>query len=247
MTEPVIRSEAEDVLASVRRFVGEQTHPVSFKEHATPMDRFVLTPKLRVPDQDVLRLMPEDAVPPAEHWHEFEEPPLSVPGGTKEPADTAREKDPQQAVPSHSVSVQAKATDLKHGDFSDLSAKIAALETAIAKTADQWEPDGDVQDAYAGTQSPAMKWRDDIELDATGKPLNQSDAPSASLVETAANDLAMEKARIGGGVDEDALRAIVAEIVRSELQGELGQRITRNVRKLVRREIHRALTAQSLE
>lgn len=242
MTVQVIRSEAEDVLASVRRFVGEQTHTVSFKEHATPMDRFVLTPKLRVPDHDVLRLMPEDAVPPAEHWHEFEEPPLTVPRGTKEQADTAGEKDTQQAVP-----VQAKATDLKRGDFSDLSAKIAALETAIAKTADQWEPDGDVQDAYAGTQSPAMKWQDNIELDATGKPLNQGDAPSASMVETAASDLAMEKARTRGAVDEDALRAIVAEIVRSELQGELGARITRNVRKLVRREIHRALTAQSLE
>ena len=41
--------------------------------------------------------------------------------------------------------------------------------------------------------------------------------------------------------DEEALRELVAEVVRSELQGELGERITRNVRKLVRREIHRAL------
>ncbi|MEL6169915.1 MAG: hypothetical protein AAFR35_14595 [Pseudomonadota bacterium] len=43
------------------------------------------------------------------------------------------------------------------------------------------------------------------------------------------------------GVDEDMLREMVAEIVREELQGVLGERITRNVRKLVRREIHRAL------
>lgn len=41
--------------------------------------------------------------------------------------------------------------------------------------------------------------------------------------------------------DEEALRDLVAEVVRAELQGELGERITRNVRKLVRREIHRAL------
>jgi len=39
----------------------------------------------------------------------------------------------------------------------------------------------------------------------------------------------------------------VIEIVRQELQGELGERITRNVRKLVRREIHRALLSQGLE
>lgn len=48
-------------------------------------------------------------------------------------------------------------------------------------------------------------------------------------------------------IDEDALRDLVSEIVREELQGALGERITRNVRKLVRREIHRALTAQELE
>ncbi len=50
-----------------------------------------------------------------------------------------------------------------------------------------------------------------------------------------------------GSIDEDALRDLVAQIVREELQGALGERITRNVRKLVRREIHRALTAQDLD
>lgn len=44
-------------------------------------------------------------------------------------------------------------------------------------------------------------------------------------------------------LDEDALRDLVAEIVREELAGALGERITRNVRKLVRREIMRALSA----
>jgi len=48
-------------------------------------------------------------------------------------------------------------------------------------------------------------------------------------------------------LDEEALRDMVAEIVRQELQGALGERITRNVRKLVRREIHRALATQDLD
>lgn len=48
-------------------------------------------------------------------------------------------------------------------------------------------------------------------------------------------------------VDEAMLRELVSEIVRQELQGPLGERITRNVRKLVRREIMRALTSQTLE
>ena len=48
-------------------------------------------------------------------------------------------------------------------------------------------------------------------------------------------------------LDEETLREMVAEIVRQELQGALGERITRNVRKLVRREIHRAMTSHELE
>ena len=47
-------------------------------------------------------------------------------------------------------------------------------------------------------------------------------------------------------LDEGALRELVAETVRQELQGALGERITRNVRKLVRREIQRALNSQEL-
>ncbi|WP_299816375.1 hypothetical protein [uncultured Jannaschia sp.] len=38
------------------------------------------------------------------------------------------------------------------------------------------------------------------------------------------------------------LRELVTEIVREELAGELGARITRNVRKLVRQEIARAMS-----
>ena len=48
-------------------------------------------------------------------------------------------------------------------------------------------------------------------------------------------------------IDETALRDMVSDIVREELQGELGERITRNVRKLVRREIHRALATKQFD
>ena len=50
-----------------------------------------------------------------------------------------------------------------------------------------------------------------------------------------------------GILDEETLRDIIAEVVREELQGALGQRITRNVRKMVRREIRLALAAEDLE
>lgn len=38
-------------------------------------------------------------------------------------------------------------------------------------------------------------------------------------------------------LDEESLRSVINQIVREELQGELGDRIGRNLRKMIRREI----------
>ncbi|MEP2028035.1 MAG: hypothetical protein ABJI96_04920 [Paracoccaceae bacterium] len=48
-------------------------------------------------------------------------------------------------------------------------------------------------------------------------------------------------------LDEEALREMIADIVRQELSGSMGERITHNVRKLVRRELQRALVAEELQ
>lgn len=48
-------------------------------------------------------------------------------------------------------------------------------------------------------------------------------------------------------IDEESLRLLVAQLIREELRGVLGERITHNVRKLVRREIQRALAGNELE
>ena len=48
-------------------------------------------------------------------------------------------------------------------------------------------------------------------------------------------------------LDEAALQEIVRQMIREELQGSLGERITRTVRKLVRTEINRALVARDLD
>jgi hypothetical protein len=47
-------------------------------------------------------------------------------------------------------------------------------------------------------------------------------------------------------IDEDILHELVGQIVRDELQGQLGERITRSIRKLVRTEVARALSAREL-
>lgn len=44
--------------------------------------------------------------------------------------------------------------------------------------------------------------------------------------------------------DEEALRGLVSEILREELRGEFGERISRDLRKIVRREVDDALRAE---
>ncbi|MEM6311791.1 MAG: hypothetical protein AAF754_17290 [Pseudomonadota bacterium] len=68
-------------------------------------------------------------------------------------------------------------------------------------------------------------------------------APDEQVLDAAAETLSGEP----DVLDEEVLRDLVSEIVRQELQGALGERITRNVRKLVRREIHRAMATQDLD
>ena len=55
-------------------------------------------------------------------------------------------------------------------------------------------------------------------------------------------------AQAGGmAFDEEVLRDLVRDLIREELAGSLGERITRNVRKLVRAEIARALAVREFE
>ncbi|MDP5216884.1 hypothetical protein Q5Y75_06610 [Ruegeria sp. 2205SS24-7] len=154
-----------------------------------------------------------------------------------------------------------------------LSKKIEALEAAIARTEDQWEPDGTTNEEYSGTKvDPSISWRNRApEKDAAAAPdsMSQVEIAAASVVEPAVDEVdpapettatthtedapqgaaaSQQDSAISDGavLDEESLRVLVAEILREELQGVLGERITRNVRKLVRREIQRALTARDL-
>jgi hypothetical protein len=121
-------------------------------------------------------------------------------------------------------------------------AKIAAHETVVGKTDDQWEPDDTGDSDYSGTEAPAMTWDDADEME-----LSVEDTVAATDIASKAEPQAGNAQLVDDILDEDALRDLVSDIVREELQGALGERITRNVRKLVRREIHRALAAQELE
>lgn len=150
---------------------------------------------------------------------------------------------------------------------SDLEAQAAEFEAAIASRDDQWEPDGDSSDDYAGSRVTSLSWRDS--RDSANEPEEEElsidpdwaeadDLASARHAQSWAQEAMpvppVEEWGDDGGLslddavlDEEALRDMVSEIVRQELQGALGERITRNVRKLVRREIHRALASQDMD
>ncbi len=153
-----------------------------------------------------------------------------------------------------------------------LADTVAGLEAAVTAQTDDWEPDGSedipvmdwshttADDApvfrsrHTGLLRSAVVVDDDGPVDTPTfrhsprfEPDTEVDDPDgvarfeAIAEEPMDDDLA---AFIGAGsvMDEGQLRALVMEIVRQELQGKLGERITSNVRKLVRREIARAMT-----
>ena len=155
-----------------------------------------------------------------------------------------------------------------------LEAKIAALETLIGKRNEDWEPeegDGSLVEDVATEMSDAaaLDWEDhrpdhgeaepaalehqgvDPGEAAANDPVSQPEGderqPSKETIEDAAADPILAAEPDGLLIDEETLRDMVCEIVREELQGALGERITRNVRRLVRREIHRALARQELD
>jgi hypothetical protein len=110
-----------------------------------------------------------------------------------------------------------------------LEAKVTQLEEIIARSDYEWEPDGDDDSDHAGSFTATLDWervadaaRD--ELDKTV--LQVIDEPVARTDVEHLNDEEM-----------DALREIVAKIVREELKGHLCDQITAKIRQMVQREI----------
>ncbi|UWR23463.1 hypothetical protein [Sulfitobacter sp. S190] len=202
----------------------------------------VADPDGAVSDETLESYLEDAQTDDADPWAEKS---LDAPDVTEDADDEARLAEEAWTFRRSRESLETPAIEDTDGTI-PLMAKIAALETAIGSSKQQFEPDDTDADDLSGSEPPAMAWEDHVELDATGAPL---DPQPADLHGTAAQDAPEDDGGLGEDqlLDEEALRDMISEIVRSELQGALGERITRNVRKLVRREIHRALTAQDLE
>ncbi len=172
---------------------------------------------------------------------------------TLEVADEYEEQQFFEPAVGNDAATTDQGDDVEEASVVPLTEKIAALEAAVGEIAQDWEPDGDAENELASADVPAMAWEDDVELDAKGAPMLDVVDEHAGEADDE-TELASDTDPVSGAfgvddqlMDEEALRDLVSEIVRAELQGALGERITRNVRKLVRREIHRALTAQDME
>ncbi|MFK7869854.1 MAG: hypothetical protein AB8B58_11505 [Roseobacter sp.] len=210
MSEAVANTEVESVLTSIRRLVREGRIVSPHAPKKAP-DAFVLTPLHRVDNRNVYQLRPELAVSP---------PQIAQEQASPEPAKAEHDR------PRTPLGVQ------------ELVAKIAALETVIADTIDQWEPDDTGASSYAGTRAPTLVLPESVTLDGTGKPVVEDDKAVANTDSDQRFDEIV--------VDEDVLRLLVTEVVRAELQGDTGDRISRNIRKLIRQEVKRALATEDI-
>ena len=109
---------------------------------------------------------------------------------------------------------------------SNLEVKIAALETLVARSKGQWEPDRPEQDAYAAGPDTPMTW-------------DSSNAEPATPISAERQSPPTEQPK--AEMDEAKFRQFVVEIVREELKVQLDIRLTRLVRNIVGREVKRAL------
>lgn len=156
----------------------------------------------------------------------------------RDPGDSPAAAEPARPAPPPGPSVQS------------LERTIAELEAAVAGYGQDWEPDGSEPSALTASAEPkreAAAPRPATSGPDADRPADVGAADDSGPEQEPEDwDEGLSLAESDTVIDEEALRDLVAELVREELQGPLGERITRNVRKLVRAEIARALAAQRL-
>ncbi|MDX8353866.1 hypothetical protein [Cognatiyoonia sp. IB215182] len=241
MSDSIRTDEIEKFLSSVRGFVSSQ--PAAPQRRRVKSELLVLTPANRVDD---------DA-------DEMAETPMEYSRITPEPVSNV-----------HHLDVA------KQPDRENLEATIAELEAAVTSPEDTWDDDDaedfpvevwddEVTDSDDADSEEAVAETADTPIAALAEPdpstsppeVEQEDADPTLSPPDIASQIAQEVAKAFGvrevahnimnDMEDDTLRLMVTEIIRDELAGELGEKITRNVRKLVRREINRAFMARGLD
>lgn len=136
-------------------------------------------------------------------------------------------------------------------EVTDQPVAVASPDTDVDPTAgpDNVVQPGQPEDEEAQIEMVPSEDADDPLFDRTN-PANEAEpqlAPPNPPVHSTATEIVDADGTPLAVLDEAALQEIVRQMIREELQGDLGERITRNVRKLVRAEINRALMARDLD
>ena len=150
-------------------------------------------------------------------------------------AATKTAKEPRPATPATDApSAEVKVTETPE------AAPTAAPEPAFDPSREFYTgaPD-DVGVEATDEAAPVVEQAGEKQTDSSEPKISEATEDEKAAPATA-------EAALAAVSDEEALRLLVGRLIRDELQGELGERITRNVRKLVRKEILRALTARDL-
>lgn len=242
MSDAMTNREIEDVLTSIRRLVAQEGG------RGAEAGRLILTEAHRV---NAARNAPEPRDEDAE-----------AAAAEAVPA-------PEGPMPDKShVSIPAP-------DFGKLEATIAELEAAVSgeyegdgvadspRASNVTELYGRLSFAHRAKETEAAVPAPDRAAPGPADapaPADPASAEAAEYVEPAPHDLEPQPAQDGADeaaadeaagdedetlIDEETLRQLIAQIVRDELHGQLGERITQQVRKLVRAEIAKALDERS--
>ncbi|MDR7125585.1 hypothetical protein [Pseudotabrizicola sp. 4114] len=258
--------EIEDVLSSIRRLVSEDLRPAPASAPEPAAEKLLLTPALRV-------VTAQDAVPPEPEDAFFPEPePLAPvedvvsrlgaavteeewesPFGDPEvwPGTLASDAPPRDAAVGSRLQDTAAPPDFMEAprtgfaEVEDLPPETAEAES-VGAAADATVTAAPHRLTLREVTPPPQdnSWEDDGWAD------EAEAAVRADLAQETEDEVisGLYDAQAGGMVfDEEVLRDLVRDLIREELSGTLGERITRNVRKLVRAEIARAMALREFE
>ncbi|MBC7736044.1 MAG: hypothetical protein H7245_02200 [Candidatus Saccharibacteria bacterium] len=265
MSETMSSVEIEDVLSSIRRLVSEDLRPGPRSTPVPPVDRpraddkLILTPAFRVvsdpapaplprlhlgvaPVTRIISTLERSLEAHSTEWEsEVGDPPLLI---------NDMEWSEDGWVAPSAVAPPAAAPSAQVVSF--------ATPSPDAPSPDALEPDTVEPDTFdVAPQDPTPSWAqvdpEMAEVDAISPPpITEPDRQWADRAEAEAvaelqaeTPPKPETAELP--LDEQVLRELVRELIVAELQGTLGERITRNVRKLVRAEIARAISLNGVE
>ncbi len=271
MSEPLSSTEIEDVLSSIRRLVSDDMRPTP-KVAATAGDKLILTPALRVVQTEAEK--PATVAEPVPMFvavprSNLMDAPRSVLGDVVASVGAAVDASPDDweaeigdSAPQPQMGPDISLVNpwsLPAADVLNGAEELLALDENGADPHDHFEYH--TAEAASAAQTPAWAQEDEIaqddEVEAAAAPLHGTvepdpvwaDAAEASVLAALAEPDTAEDDEFDQGMrfDEDVLRELVRDMLREELAGKMGERITRNIRKLVRAEIARALAAQEFE